>query len=108
VETKGGWGVQAAPVVVVARETMLLMIQNGLHCRYHEDRVPHVQALSQDERQDGRAYSCVPWLRLPPPSSGELQSCHVLRGPAPAFRLWVAPELPRVPRASSMSSELLK
>jgi hypothetical protein len=60
VEAEGGWGVQAAPVVVVASETMLLMIQNGLHCRYHEDRVPHVQALSQDERQDGRTYSRVP------------------------------------------------
>jgi hypothetical protein len=38
---------------------------------------PRVQALSQDERQDGHACTCVPWHRLPPPDSGELRSRHV-------------------------------
>jgi hypothetical protein len=41
---------------------------------------PRVQAPSQDERQDGRACPRVPWLRLPPPGSGELQSHHMPRG----------------------------
>jgi hypothetical protein len=42
---------------------------------------PRVQAPSQDERQDGHACPRVPWLRLPPPGSRELQSRHVPRGP---------------------------
>jgi hypothetical protein len=44
-------------------------------------RYPCVQALSQDERQDRRVCSRVPWLRLPHPGSGELRSCLVPHGP---------------------------
>jgi hypothetical protein len=61
---------------------------------------PHIQALSQDKGQDGRSFAptcpvapapaswlraapeppCVPWLQPPPPSSGQLRSCHMSRG----------------------------
>jgi hypothetical protein len=52
-----------------------------LFCWYSEGRVPHVQAHSQDERQDRRAYLRAPRLRLLPPGSGELQDLRVPYGP---------------------------
>jgi hypothetical protein len=64
---------------------------------------PHIQALSQDEGQDGRSFAptclmapapaswlkaapeppCATWLQLSPPSSGHLWSRHVSRGSSP-------------------------
>jgi hypothetical protein len=69
-------------------------------CWYPEERVLRIQALSQDEWQDGRSCaptypvapapafwlriapepSRAPWLQPPPPGSGQLRSRHVPRG----------------------------
>jgi hypothetical protein len=54
---------------------------------------PHVQALSQDKRQDERACLRVPWLRLTTQGSSTAATCPVALAPVSWLR--AAPYLPR-------------
>jgi hypothetical protein len=102
-------------VTRASRFSIWIPISSCCWCRYPKDRIPHVQASSQDNGSGSRLPTggssgaamcpCSSDSRLPARSSSGAVACHL--GSSTTFWLRVALELPRVPRTGSAGCKQL-